>query len=168
LENSVHRILEAGIAGYTQQEPLAGLPDRILSRIALTQPAPPRKTWHAALAISSAAVIILNFFLWPRPRAIENAHPAVSIVAAQPVIKPEPTSLRTSPKHSPTHHAKSLPKLPVFPTPTPLTNEERRLVAFVEKDPQGAAETFKSFRKQSEPLQIEDLKIQPLDTSEGQ
>ena len=59
---------------------------------------------------------------------------------------------------------RALPKLPVFPTP--LTNEERRLVDLLEKDTEGTAAAFESFRKQSEPLTIEELKIQPLDHEE--
>ena len=64
--------------------------------------------------------------------------------------------------------AKVLPKLAVFPTPSPLTVEEQRLIALVAVDPKGTAEAFESLRKRNEPLEIAPLVIEPLNMGGGQ
>ena len=60
-------------------------------------------------------------------------------------------------------HAKALPKLPVFPTPTPLTAEERGLMALMKQDPEGTAAAFESWHRKSEPLEIEEIVVEPLE-----
>ena len=59
---------------------------------------------------------------------------------------------------------KILPRLPQFPAPAPMTNEERALLAFVARAPKQAQEALIDAQQQSvEPIRIEEIKIQPLE-----
>jgi hypothetical protein len=61
------------------------------------------------------------------------------------------------------HKRKALPRLPQFPAPAPVTNEERALLAFVTRAPKEAQAALIDWQQQSlEPIQIEEIKIQPL------
>lgn len=56
-----------------------------------------------------------------------------------------------------------LPKREQFPTPTPLTAEERALLAFVEQSPRQAEKVLADTRRRSEePIRIEEIHIEPL------
>ncbi len=57
-----------------------------------------------------------------------------------------------------------LPKLEVFPTPHPLSPEERALVEFVNQHPTEAAQLVDAERRSSEPIQIAAIHIEPLNT----
>jgi hypothetical protein len=62
-----------------------------------------------------------------------------------------------------------LPKLEQFPTPVPLTAEERALIAFVTRYPKEAQQAFEDLRKRSEePIEIQPIQIPPLEDSGGQ
>jgi hypothetical protein len=51
----------------------------------------------------------------------------------------------------------------VFPTPVPLTGEERALLAFAVHAPD---ELIDLHRRMEEPIQIEEIKIAPLESAD--
>ena len=164
MDDKLERILEHGIASYATGEPLAGLPERILGRIGATERAGRRRTgWSVAFGVGVAGMALL--LMMPHERADVRVAPAVAVwsdaglavpVAEMPRIK--------QPIHRGTKSAQGgLPKLAVFPTPTTLTAEERGLMALMKRDPEGTAAAFESLRKNSEPLQIPELEVQPLE-----
>lgn len=167
MESNVERVLEDGIASYGKQEALAGLPDRILGRVALVQAeAPVRRVRRVVWGIGIAAVGLAAFLLWPHPRGVMKAQ--MMAAAAKPMETRAAVSGIRAVGSQRVRAVKRRPRLAVFPTPTPLTVEERRLVAWVEAYPEGAAQAVERWRKQSEPLRIEELRIEPLDFSERQ
>ena len=53
--------------------------------------------------------------------------------------------------------------------PKSLTHEERALLAFVERDPAAAVQAFDEWqRKSTEPLEIQAIEIQPLQSDGNQ
>jgi hypothetical protein len=168
MDDKLERILEEGIAGYANSEPLAGMEERILARIRIADRPPSRLTgWRMAFGVGLAGIVVLLLL----PRHQEQQHRLRIVNSEVPRMHSVPTeTVRVSMpqrRHS-SRVVKTLPKLRVFPTPSPLTAEERRLMALVRHDPEGTAEAFDSLRKRNEPIEIAPLVIQPLETGGGQ
>jgi hypothetical protein len=167
----LERILEEGISSYADGEPLAGLDERIMARVRMAV-SPPRSVaglW-AALAVGLALAVSASV---SRRMGSSEATP-VRIVAETKTPTAEKTTTQSEalkvsvPRHRSSGVA-GLPKRPVFPTPSPLTAEERRLLAMVRQDPEGTAQAFDSLRKRgNEALEIVPLVIPPLETGGGQ
>jgi hypothetical protein len=65
--------------------------------------------------------------------------------------------------HKRPYQRKVLPRLPQFPAPAPVSDEERALLAFVTRAPKEAQEALIDAQQHSaEPIRIEEIKIQPL------
>ena len=160
-DERLEQILNEGMAGYGAQEPLAGLEGRILARIA-ERPKRRMTGWWLAMAAGVAGMAMVLI----APHQREERLTPVQTVAAElrPAVTPVVTAvpLQAVRRHV-TRRVKELPKLPVFPTPTPLTAEERLLVAMVRQDPDKAAETFESLRRRRGPIEIAPLTIAPLE-----
>jgi hypothetical protein len=166
MDDKLDRILDEGIAGYANSEPLAGMEERILARIQVAE-RPQRRLmgWAAAFAVGLIAIAVLR--VMPRHEEPQPVRMVANIPQAPARSQAATVLLSTRQRH---HSARrmALPKLPVFPTPSPLTTEERRLLALVRKDPEGTAEAFESLRKRNEPLEIPPLVIAPLESGGGQ
>jgi hypothetical protein len=62
-----------------------------------------------------------------------------------------------------------LPKEAVFPSPSPMTPEERALLLLARRDPDLLADAFSTGnRLNAAPIQIAPIEIQPLDKSGSQ
>ncbi len=153
-------LLEEALPGYSGHEPHPGLEQRILNRVRAAGPAPRFPRWVFAIPALAGLLVLAGIF-WkreapkvPRPEA---AHTVAKISApAVPPVKPEPAR-RTTRRHT------RYPKQPVFPAPTPLTNEERALLALAAHAPKEAREALTQTRpRDPEPIRIEEIKIQPL------
>ena len=167
MPHDLEHILDESIASYADGEPLAGLDERIMARIRLT----PRRARRTAAQWATAAIVAAIAALWCM---IPNApQPVAGIVRTRtPLLAPLPALTERVVAAKRRGHVQRIPALPkqlVFPAPSPLTPEERRLVAMVAQDPQATAQAFASLRKRaSEPLDIAPLVIPPLDPTEGQ
>jgi hypothetical protein len=65
--------------------------------------------------------------------------------------------------------AERLPKLKVFPTPRPLTAEERALVEFAQQgSPEVKKQVVEAQAHLGDPIAIAELEIRPLDEKDGQ
>jgi hypothetical protein len=155
--DSLHLLLDTALAKYSAVEPRVGLEDRILTNLLTEQEQSPVHAWWkwGLAAIAAIAVVALAMtFRWQRPSRL-------IVVQRTPVETPNSTNRKTQvanreatpqPKHPailPTrkHHAspavalEATPalKLDQFPSPQPLTEEEKALVGYVERDPDHAA-----------------------------
>ena len=166
MDDKWERILDEGMAGYASAEPLAGMEERILAKIRAAE-GPQRRLrgWGVVLAAATAGLCLL-VMLPTRKAELGRPVPAGVVVQLQVSVPKQAVSVsRVLHRRA---RAKVLPKLAVFPTPSPLTGEERRLIALVATDPKGTAEAFESLRKRSEPLEIAPLVIEPLTIGGGQ
>ncbi len=157
--DNIESLLDDALASYARPEPRPGLERRILDRIhADTSPrrAFPRWAW----AIAAAACLLWAGVLWNRHGATPTRAPVAQVAAVRAV----PPSRQETPRivHRP-HSRRVLPRLPQFPAPAPVTNEERALLAFVTHAPKEAQESLIATEQQSvEPIRIEEIKIPPL------
>ncbi len=165
----LEQMLRDGIATYPGGEPLAGLEDRILARVQLAGSR--RRSlagWWVVSALGIAALSAVSVYWW----AEQRERPPVQVVsevkmATLPAAPVRKETVNAFPRRAARHHQAALPKLPIFPTPSPLTPEERLLLAMVKRDPDAAAQTLDSLRRESAPLEIAPLVIPPL-ANEGQ
>jgi hypothetical protein len=164
--NAVDRMLEEALSTYSSQEPLAGLEQRVLNRVhAECAPVRPR-VWGRALVVSvSAGVVAASVaamtFLAMRP--VPDPPRAPTVIAQLP--KPTPILVAAQPVSKPpaSHASQQLPKSREFPRPTPVTSNERALLALLQRAPDATRDAFIDFEnRSSRPIPVEEIKIEPL------
>ncbi len=164
MQDDLDKLIDRTLAGYSNAEPLAGLEDRILERVRIDRAARKRRRlwWMLALAVPEVAVIL--FAVWmqkPAPKIQPVAH-----VAPPPIVQPAPPVVTAKavrqPRTAPRPPRVELPKQAVFPTPSPLTPEERMLVALAQSHPQALV------MNPVEQIEIEPIEIAPLPLDGGQ
>lgn len=158
-ERMVDRLLNEAL-GPQQVEPRPGLEDRIIAGLQ-AQPAP-RRWWRWAWVPVAAAVIVaigLYVTRQPQPVAPPVARTAPSTVPAvaptpvpQPVVaqKPRPRRLVKPPV---VMAARQLPRQQVFPSPVPLTEEEKLLLALRSRHPAEVIEVAQAQQNEREKVQ---------------
>jgi hypothetical protein len=151
--DDLDRFLDAALAKYASAEPRQGLEERVLAHLRAADPrAAQRRWWNwrfvvlaAVLAIAAAAV-----WQWNRPKQTPIANhpptmkqaPVVPDLAHRDGNNSAPTKSvqwrrsRHKPQHETVAHN---PKLDVFPSPLPLSEQEKILASYVSQYPQHAA-----------------------------
>jgi hypothetical protein len=160
----------------------ANLAGRILTRIA-QEPAPhPRLRWLPWAAVAFPAAIICLLLLIPSspksttPRATPAAQSARFRTSADISVRP---TLRTGLPSATARQAyrtaglphslvattepQPLPKLDVFPTPTPLTSQERALATYVAHSPLAAQQALAQSEQEQSPLTVASVHVISLD-----
>jgi hypothetical protein len=170
-DGELDRTIDSALAAYSEVEPLTGLEERVLYRVRLAE-AGRRRVFGWALVIAVAAsVVIAAVVLWA-PRHSEPKTYVVGIPAVTWLPAPVAETPRIAPKRRAKSHAlrkKPLPKEEQFPAPTPITTEERALLAFVGQHPDDAQQLLPQLQKRSEePIDIQPIQILPLHSDGGQ
>jgi hypothetical protein len=182
-------LIDSALSTYADPGPESGLEDRLLVGLSAVRtetpqvPARWRRRWLPwAVALPIAAGLL---FLWLSParekplpasepqQAREGAPREIAPHAnASTEVRPQVphrhavhTTQPTSPVQ--TAQAAPLPKLDVFPTPQPLTAEERALVLVVTQTPLPAREALvEAQRLDAVPVRIAEIQIPPLEPSD--
>jgi len=182
--DELDELIDGALARYSGAEPLDGLEDRVLRRVQGARAAR-RSSWGFRLAYAVpalAAVLIAGVALW---MGRDTRSGATDVT--QKMVVPEPPAAARGPRSSPVLPvreamprnaatkprrivpARSLPKEEYFPSPAPLTEEERALVAWVNSAPAEAARVLGDMQKRSvEPIEIEPKQMPPLQMDGGQ
>jgi hypothetical protein len=150
--DELDRALDSALAKYVAVQPREGLEERVLANLRAHPAKLERPVLsQLALAAASAVLVIAAALAW------RTARPAHPIIANQPAAdaKPMPTTApqvalvskegntahtaagRRQPKQPPVT-ATTDPKLDVFPSPRPLSEEELALAQYVESFPRDA------------------------------
>lgn len=181
------RVLDSALATYADPGPASGLERRILSRIANEASPAPRRRWLAWAIALPVAVGLLLFAVLAGSRLVHapsSIPPQTRILALQSEgsdmdasgakgrIESVAPANQSSPdtKMQPPHavlETKSapLPKLDVFPTPQPLSPEERALVEFAAHAPQSERESLMAAQREADAsLRITAIEIMPLES----
>jgi hypothetical protein len=156
--DELDRILDGALAHYSGAEPLAGLEQRILNRVRAENAAPRAgrvrfARWAVAVGVAVAAVWLVGQASRPVPRQI-RARAAVagftekkgqdSGQARRPVLLVRKKSGQA--------------RRPVL-----LSREERALLELAAQAPDQAREAMRDLQRQStEPIQIAEIRIEPL------
>jgi hypothetical protein len=170
-EKDLDSLLEEGLSSYSSQEPRPGLELRVLNRLRNAGPSVrfvfPR--WAFAIPALACGLVL---FAWLHTLPVQQ--PVVQLKVTQQKVAPEaPTfteaaiipASRVQVERKPRSVAKRapLPKLQQFPSPAPITKEERALLAFVARSPDKAREILIDDRPwAAEPIRIKEINIQSL------
>lgn len=137
--------LEAALAKYSSVEPRAGLEQRILANLKAQEVPRSHLCWWRWAIPLAGAFLVVTFFIWKvqrhRPEQVVG-HPTTAEQQVQvatnstvqgadyPLIGKRP--MRTK-RHRPTavSAARAGPKLEQFPSPRPLTEQEKLLAEYV-------------------------------------
>jgi hypothetical protein len=162
--------LNDALASYGEAPVNDGLERRVLARISetagQTHPMKP-----LAVAICAAALVMPCLF-WLLPKIAIQTKPAnttllasrkVEVPGIRRIPEPEPpgapagaAARRRMPKR------KAEPKLPRFPTPSPMSSDERALIQLVNRNPKDIPSELTSFAAPIKPIQITAIEIKPL------
>lgn len=170
----VEELLEASLKRYRSEEPPAGLENRILANARASDRAAQRRrwVWAWALAASTAvliiAVVVLHFTSRPAPRTatVTRAPQTVApkaetpkVVAVAPSVARVPgRPVRTLRRPSPEFRRPEQ-----FPTPSPLTEQERLLLQYVSATPPSVLVAQANQSREDQDLSIPELTIAALE-----
>ena len=151
-DKQMDEMLDSLLANYSSAEPRPGLETRILANLREAENKAPQGWWNfkwiwagvmaAAIVIAMALVSVRHRVTPPTNTVVETRQPA-----PQPQVLPQaPVAPQTSarvPRHKPSavpavrqNAALALNKRPaIFPTPTPLSEQERLLLQYYSHTP---------------------------------
>ncbi len=180
-------LIDDALASYSRVEPRPGFEARVLAHV---HGAPKRVLWPWAIAIPAALAIALVAGIGLRqslpPPTVAMAKPPqaqLTVLASVPSRLPladargseEPILRRDregavvsnyvgqDTRRPAPRPPRALPKLDRFPTPAPLTDQERVLLALAARSPELVREMFAEPQTpQVEPIRIEEIRIEPL------
>jgi hypothetical protein len=174
----VDDLLDASLRQYRSQEPRAGLEGRILAKVRAREHAAGRRGWVWALgAAAAAAVAVVAVALY-----VPYRRPApVAPVPQEMAGKPEPPRAVAAPPRAPSaahaavRQARRLTaerRRPVqFPTPIPLTEQEKLLLLYVQNTPSSELEAQVGQQPMGDleipKISIAALEIKPLPGAEN-
>ena len=147
--------LDAALAKYAAIEPRAGLEGRILAKLrTASEPAPDRAWWRwGAMAAVAAALLVAVALGWrtgkpPDPAVADHPSPASQAPQPGPQVVSNGHEDEVQPRgphhlQAATHHAQlsvvaAVPRLEQFPSPLPLSEQEKILASYVSRFPEHA------------------------------
>jgi hypothetical protein len=170
----VDDLLNASLARYSSVTPRPGLEGRILAN---AKAAKARRTWFvwagwlaAGAAAGLIALGILNFrhrlTIPAPPKSVEVVKPGTGLG----LVAVEPSKQARAPRKPMTQRARPITSVvvraevrqAVFPSPEPMTSEEKLLVKFVDKTPTEVLLASAPETQTIQKIQIKELEISPL------
>jgi hypothetical protein len=158
-DDELDRMLDEALASYSAQDPWPGLAQRVMARL---EPKERAAWWRwavPALALGGVVAAIVIHSSRPVPAPVRVSQ--IQAVPAPLAPRPEARAAQVRPKRLRVKPA-APPRREVFPTPSPLTEEERALLQLVTRSPEVLDEALALRARQTEPLAIEPLYIPPL------
>ena len=130
---------DAALAAYSNVEPRFGLEKRVMANLRAERERVPAQLWWRwpSVALAVAVMVLVVFAEWrsSKPAGYEMAGP-VKLATATPLVVPPPASIENrthgSARANPRTQADSSPpKLERFPSPQPLSEQEKVLADYV-------------------------------------
>lgn len=151
--DELDRTLDAALAKYASAEPRAGLEERILANLCTANTRDAQRTlWSWGFAVLAAVLTIAAVGVWQwnkptqtpianHPSTVKQAPVAPDLAHRDGRTTPPPKSTQSRrPRHKPQRETMAAnPKLDVFPSPLPLSEQEKILASYVSQYPQHAA-----------------------------
>lgn len=145
-------LLDSALASYCSAQPRPGLERRVVNNV-LTARRPFRfPRWTFAIPVVASLVFLLIHRTQSPPR------PTPPPVTAHNAVR-HPETVRTTKAAAPRRHVRtrSAPKPTSFPTPSPLTAEERAVLQLVARAPEQVAGFAGELAATIQPIRIEPL-----------
>lgn len=155
MPDEIDRLLNEVLSAYTVAPERFGLKERVLARV--SEHTRRRRYWFAFVPATAAAIcglLIVSPLYFTR-----NELPAPRIDAKPSDVADNYTPPPTTPPKQPIRKRAVEPKRPQFPTPFPLTQQERALLEIAQSHPAQLA----ALNRPIEPLEIPLIQIEPLD-----
>jgi hypothetical protein len=155
-EDGLDRILDLALAKYAAVAPREGLENRILGNLQAQRGQVPNRAghrWYAMAAVAAVAVVVMTL-AW---RSGKNSHTSVAnqptataaVKASSEIVSNSSTNevRAQGPKRTPRAMKRraylpaevaAQPKLDQFPSPQPLSEQEKILASYVAEDPERA------------------------------
>lgn len=152
-EDTLDRALDAALAKYSDVEPRAALNERILANLRAEPTPAVRAWWRWGLVAGAVAVVLVALALaWrsgstkqpeitQHPRVVAPSAPEAPQIAHHDrniVTPPNPPIRTKAPRRPKAEVAATAPKLDVFPSPQPLSDQELALARYVRNFPADA------------------------------
>jgi len=158
--DELDQLIDSALAGYVDAEPLAGLEQRVIDRVRLATRTRSLVRWASA-AVALATVLLAVVATRPKPvqpLVGQAIRPAVLLPGAVPQSQrqAERPAPRKQKSRNPATQTR-LPKRDQFPTPAPLTAEERALIQLARFHPDEAQSP-----SELRPIEIAPIEIAPL------
>jgi len=157
-------LLEGALRRYSEVEPRTGLEGRVLARLAQENHTNWRRPW--AWASAAAFACLLAVVAWigivgkrERPDIERQAAEIVKrenqleIGEVRPRIKDTRSAEKHSVRKGPQQAPYTTPRLEQFPSPRPLSEQEKLLVAYANEYPKQAAEVAQEQSRRDKELQ---------------
>ncbi len=171
-DRELDNLIDAALPGYTAAEPQPDLEQRILTNALAEYPPRRRLTWAWALAVPAVACLLGLLFFAGRHHSYRSTLEATATAApttTTATLRETPTtdtfpsprkrSIKLATQSSNTRE--TLPKEDVFPSPSPLTAEERAAIALV-RDPAQMPRQTGTAGVEITPIHIAELQIKPI------
>jgi hypothetical protein len=132
------------------------------------------RLWMIPVAGAAALIVLIVLWTLHSPTSPQIAWTPAPLAVAQPPqsevenssLPRQPSAAQTTISHT-VARSRPLPKQPLFPTPGPLSPEERQLVAFASQIPPDAAKQLADAQQHiDDPIRISPITIHPLDEDE--
>ena len=144
--DDLDRVLDAALAKYAAVQPRNGLEERVLANLRSTAPSANTTWWRWSLAAAAMAMLLMVItFAWrsrtpshpaianrPAPTEHRNAGPEMHVARRDPTAIP-PRPRRAHKTHVPGSApvVADAPKLDQFPSPHPLSEQEKILASYI-------------------------------------
>ncbi len=184
----VDELLDSALARYRSAEPRPGLEERVLGRLrAEPEPKPWLGwTWRLAAGVAVFAIVVATAH-WARwtvfapgtparisggsPTEMSKSSASVSVSRSEvtkPVASPTARKMKSRTVRQAALRRVAEPRGDVFPSPAPLSEQERLLIAYLKLNSSRALLAFHSGDEEIEEIQIKPLEIKPLETESAQ
>ena len=186
-DHFLDRVLDKALEEFGNTEPRAGLENRVLTNLRMERKRRATKhAWWAVGSVVAAAAVIAAVWLGNAPslpkvsvkiRPESKKSEEVGALKVEQVVRPKRpgrtrnTKVRRQERLLTSRTgAATLPRLGGFPSPRPLSDQEKLLLAYVTRAPKSEINATLARAKDASDLQITDLEISPLsgpETHEG-
>jgi hypothetical protein len=177
-DRELDQLIDAALSSYSATEAQPGIEQRILTHALAEYPRRKRAIWAWAVAVPAAACLLAFLFVAGRhishPNTLQaTATTAPPAIAATPRETPAMDSFPSPRKQTiprkvstqPSTAREALPKEEVFPSPSPLTAEERAAIALVREPPQMPRQ-IDAAGVEISPIHIAEMQIRPIAPSD--
>ncbi|MFI5118046.1 MAG: hypothetical protein ACHP8B_15250 [Terriglobales bacterium] len=143
--------LESALRQYGRAEPRAGLESRVLASLQVerTRTAAPKRWWWAVGTVTALAAMVVTVWVWQSRREARPASTAgITNTTHHEVVTTHPAEGYSAKQVTTRRLARGLirnaavaasPKMEQFPSPQPLSDQERILMSYVARNPENAA-----------------------------
>ena len=156
--DDIDQLIDKALASYCI-EPRAGIEGRVMTRVRAQRRGRVAMWLWPALAACLATIM---FMLDRKPEMPAVHAPRVVAVAPKPLTNVQPATGVAVVRHAKPRR-RVLPKQDVFPTPWPLTEEERVLLRVAQLPPEELKQVIAAAQpKEITPIEIQPIRIEPL------